>query len=551
MKRILLLAALFAAVAASAQVPLGKGGKGGTLTGSVETNTIYYVEDDAIVGTSQQRDYEHSVGTHTYIKLDYTWKGLSVGAQADAYLPAMRGYDLFDYGKGEYEVMLGAAYIKWQDDRYSVMGGTVLDQFGSGLIFRSWEDRALGFNNALLGGEFEYNFWDYAKVKVMGGKPRLYFDWTSSWIAGGDLSLSLADMCKMNSVALSLEGSYVMRYQPWETLGWARDFGLNTDLLNMYSARLNFDWNGLSLRGEYVDKSDDISRDVIEPARGNAWLAEVGYSYEGFSFQGTFRRLENMATYLTIDDAAIGPFTGGLGGGNVMNYMPAMTRQYTYMLANLNPYVVQPEGEIGAQADFYYTLRSTKTRAKYWNFHLNFSTYYTLENAKGNHDFLWRDINVDVERQWNRKFKTSLLYSHQESAIIHGAPAIGEKFVSNIFVGDLTYKFDRKKSLRAELQYLWSDDYEGDWVAALVEFNLAPKWSFFVSDMYNLEATTEGINSGTAKNHFYNAGASFTHKQTRVALSYGRNRAGFVCSGGVCRYQPAYTGLNFVLTSSF
>ena len=122
------------------------------------------------------------------------------------------------------------------------------------------------------------------------------------------------------------------------------------------------------------------------------------------------------------------------------------------------------------------------------------------------------------------------------------------KYVSNIFVGDVTYKFDRKKSMRVELQYLLAGrtngnyDHEGDWVAGLVEFNLAPRWSFFAQDMYNIHQT---------KTHYYSGGFSYTHSRTRVQLSYGRNRAGYICSGGVCRYSPAYTGVNLVLTSSF
>ena len=86
------------------------------------------------------------------------------------------------------------------------------------------------------------------------------------------------------------------------------------------------------------------------------------------------------------------------------------------------------------------------------------------------------------------------------------------------------------------------------WVAALVEFNMVPHWSFFVSDMYNLDETE--ANSFT-KTNYYSAGFSYLKNRTRIQLSYGRNRAGYVCSGGACRYMPAYTGLNLVITSSF
>lgn len=119
---------------------------------------------------------------------------------------------------------------------------------------------------------------------------------------------------------------------------------------------------------------------------------------------------------------------------------------------------------------------------------------------------------------------------------------MGRTYASNIFVLDALYKFNRKSSLRGEVQYLYSEDYEKDWVAGLLEFSFAPHWSVSVSDMYN---------HGTSKKHYYNGSVSYSLKNSRIQVSYGRNRAGYICSGGVCRYQPAYTGANITLTSSF
>ena len=52
--------------------------------------------------------------------------------------------------------------------------GDIFDQFGSGLIFRSFEDRQLGFNNSIEGVQGIYRFGDYVEVKGMYGRPRLY-----------------------------------------------------------------------------------------------------------------------------------------------------------------------------------------------------------------------------------------------------------------------------------------------------------------------------------------------------------------------------------------
>lgn len=557
MKRILLvLTALVAALTASAQIQFGE--KGGYMTIGLESNNILYV-NDAKLGTT----YPSKFGSNDYLKLDYVNGRFSVGVQGEAYLPALQGYDdLRNNGFDKPKVMLASKYIQWQDANYSVMVGDVYDQFGNGLIFRSFEDRQLGINNSIEGGRVTATFGNIVSVKALFGRPRLYSSangYSAGWIGsqyarstvgGADLSVSLSDIIGSEELMMSIEGSYVNRRERLDRelngMNYGTDyfpyFELTSPDLNMYSARLNLDYKGFTLRGEYAGKGKDISSGAVlgKAAKGSAVLAELGYNVGGLSVSAQVRRLEMMGTPLSL--------YGNLGVmGNTLNYLPALTRQHTYMLAALNPCQMNAEGELAVQADVYYTLRSKQSRQRYWNFHANYSTAYTLkayQTASGKRELLWSDVNVDVERQWNKQWKTTLMFSRQEWNTSHGqGPALpSTTFASNIFVGDVMYKINKKFSLRMEAQYLLSNDYEGDWVAGLVEFNVAPHWSVFFSDMYNL---------GTTKTNYYNGGLSFTHNRTRVQVSYGRNRAGYVCSGGVCRYQPAYTGVNLMLTTSF
>ena len=557
MKRILLvLTALVAALTASAQIQFGE--KGGYMTIGLESNNILYV-NDAKLGTT----YPSKFGSNDYLKLDYVNGRFSVGVQGEAYLPALQGYnDLRNNGFDKPKVMLASKYIQWQDANYSVMVGDVYDQFGNGLIFRSFEDRQLGINNSIEGGRVTATFGNIVSVKALFGRPRLYSSangYSRGWIGsqyarstvgGADLSVSLSDIIGSEEFMMSIEGSYVNRRERLDRelngMNYGTDyfpyFELTSPDLNMYSARLNLDYKGFTLRGEYAGKGKDISSGAVlgKAAKGSAVLAELGYNVGGLSVSAQVRRLEMMGTSLSL--------YGNLGVmGNTLNYLPALTRQHTYMLAALNPCQMNAEGELAVQADVYYTLRSKQSRQRYWNFHANYSTAYTLkayQTASSKRELLWSDVNVDVERQWNKKWKSTLMFSRQEWNTSHGqGPALpSTTFASNIFVGDVMYKINKKFSLRMEAQYLLSNDYEGDWVAGLVEFNVAPHWSVFFSDMYNL---------GTTKTNYYNGGLSFTHNRTRVQVSYGRNRAGYVCSGGVCRYQPAYTGVNLMLTTSF
>lgn len=561
---LVLLAAVsvFAIEEASAQIKAGEG----QISIALESNNSYYtpdktLEDIGLIKPNQRT--RGNFGSNDFLKLDYINGRFSAGIQLDGYLPGLYGYDFYTYQQRDSKLTAFLSkYVQWEDQNWGVRLGDIYDQFGNGLIFRAYEDRALAFNNSLAGARAYYNFNNKVNIKVLAGMPRLYDIRSKNAIWGGDLSVSLSEIIGWYDGMASIEGSYVGRYQGLNEMVYQLD---SPHVLNMVSGRANFEYAGFSFRGEYAAKlNEDVHNPMLPAAKGNVVSVDLGYNYGRFSASATFRRQENMLTNIEWRPL-------GIGGGNVMNYLPLLTRQHTYSLANLNPYrgaSVHTGGEIGGQIDLYYSLRNPKARGKYWNFHANFSMFNTL-----NHDSfgteresrnVWIDFNFDVERQWNRQLKTTFLYSFQrwDEEINHFDSPMAHYCRSHIFVGDVTYKINKKHSMRFELQYLASNDYEGDWVAATIEYNLAPKFSFYVSDMWNCEKMQDGaygnyyLNLDTFETepyllHYYQVGASFTHKSLRAQLSYGRNRAGYVCSGGVCRFQPAYTGVNLAVTLSF
>ena len=569
------LCATFCVNEASAQIKAGEG----QVSIALESNNSYYMEDQTLEKIGLVKPDERTrgnFGSNDYIKVDYSKGRFSAGVQVDAYLPGLYGYDMYTYQQRDTKLTgFLTKYIQWEDQNWGVRVGDIFDQFGNGLIFRSYEDRALGFNNSLAGARAHYNLNNMVSVKVVAGMPRLYDVRSNNLVYGADLALSISDMVGWENGIIGIEGSYVGRrdsdisafnVEDWET-GEITNILAGKEMLNMVSGRLNFEFAGVTLRGEYAAKlNEDLFNPTLPTAKGNVIYLDLGYNYKRFSASATFRRMENMTT--AIDNRPV-----GIGGGNVMNYVPLLTRQHTYSLANLNPYrgsSVHTGGEIGGQLDLYYSLRNPKARGKYWNFHLNFSMFNTVDhfNQIYQQDMegrnVWLDLNFDVERQWNKQVKTTFLYSFQrwDEEINHYDSPMAHYCRSHIFVGDVTYKFNKKHSMRFEAQYLASNDYEGDWVAATIEYNLAPKFSFYVSDMWNCEKMQDGaygnyymdLDTYEGDNyllHYYQVGASFTHNSFRAQLSYGRNRAGFVCSGGVCRFQPAYTGFNLAMTLSF
>jgi hypothetical protein len=116
------------------------------------------------------------------------------------------------------------------------------------------------------------------------------------------------------------------------------------------------------------------------------------------------------------------------------------------------------------------------------------------------------------------------------------------------------YKFSRKQSLRVEGQYMSTDQDYGSWAFGLAEFSIAPHWTFTVSDMFNI---SPGKNSPVDENgeklalHYPRVDAFYTYKNSRISLSYIKQVEGVVCSGGICRLEPAFSGVRMTVNSNF
>ena len=508
----------------------------GYVTGGFETNTNLYHDDARTSATVPDGKF----GSNNYLKLDYYNRKFSAGVQMEAYAPALVGYS---------SDLKGAAltnyYVNWDDDDFSITAGTFYEQFGSGLLFRTWEDRALGLNNALMGARVKYSYNDIVNVKALWGMPRFGMKFSQTQVKGADLSFVLSNLIDIDNTYIALEGSVLDRYEALDADRVADGCRPNT---TGWSARLNAESHGFFLKGEYVDAGEKYyyntsysgAGEMYLRKRGNAQLVETGYNGHGLGVNLSLRRLEWMDSKVVTDASS---------NVNMLNYVPALCTQYTYMLTTLHPYGARTgevssrftnSGEIGGQIDVFYNVkRGTWLGGKRgMRLHANFSTYHTIKEEgtfrPGN--LLFRDISVDVEKQWTRKFKSTLLWSYQEFTPSYGASRT--TWLSNIMVADLLYKFNSSFATRMELQYLVTFEDQKDWMAALVEVSFAPRWSIFASDMWN---------HGMTKVHYYNGGISYTKSRTRLSVGYGRYKAGYICSGGVCRQIPAYTGANVSL----
>ena len=277
--------------------------------------------------------------------------------------------------------------------------------------------------------------------------------------------------------------------------------------------------------------------------KGSAVLVNLGLDFAGIGFSAEFRRLENME--FRMDDRT------NVGSIN-LNYLPSLTKQHKYMLATLFPHQLEGVGEIGGQFDLFGELFNEAFGGNALHYTINGSLYHDLNFNGTGYDFLsfggdllFSEIGMELWRKWGKDLKTTFSFINQKKKEF-SEYGFGDMLMNTqIVVGDILYKFTPSTSLRGEIQHAWSDSKDNQrWVMGLLELGIAPHWMVFGSDLYNYRTVGEPV-------HYYSVGGSFVWQSLRASLTYGRNRAGTQCSGGVCRYVPEYSGMNMLLTFTF
>ncbi len=66
--------------------------------------------------------------------------------------------------------------------------------------------------------------------------------------------------------------------------------------------------------------------------------------------------------------------------------------------------------------------------------------------------------------------------------------------------------------------------------------------------MYNIKPNPA---VSTDKKHYYNVFAAYTRNASRFTVQYVKQVEGINCTGGVCRYEPAFSGVKLGITSNF
>lgn len=538
------------------------GGNKVTVSGSVQSD-ILIPQEDKTIGAEKYKEWGL---TNTYADVSLMSKYIDAGVRLE-YLE--HPLPTFYHEDGYKGWGVPNIYVKAHFKNFEVTAGNFYEQFGSGFILRTYEERTLGIDNSLLGGRIVVRPVKGVTVKALSGKQRRFWKLSDGLISGADVELSLDQWFKKMSekgTYLTLGASWVNKYEKSEDIMVGATHKLNLpEFVNAFDVRANLQTGGLNLLAEYAWKGADPTMGSAVTGRdysyiyrkGNVAMLSASYSKSGMSFLVQAKRSDAMVFRSTRGE------TSNIASS--INHLPAFTMDQTYALAALYPYGTQPNGEWAYQAEFGYRFkRHTLLGGKYgMSVKVNYSHVHSIDRndhagnqydgtAKGTDGYgsaFWKwgdqmyyqDLNIQVEKQLSRAFKLNLMYMNQfyNQTIVEGE---GGMIHSDIYIVEGKYRINRKFTLRGELQYLNTDDDDGDWMYGLLELSFLPNWMFTIADMYN---------SGKTNVHYYQGYVTFNHGSHRLQLGYGRTREGWNCSGGVCRRVPSSKGFTLSYNYNF
>jgi len=534
MKKIFLLATIILFYTSSFAQNLGR------ISGSLQYNQNFY-QRDTTIGASGNPLYDNKLsGGEGWLNLSYN--NSAYGLSSQMRLDVFNNSNLHNPISPESVQGIGFWNVSKEFENLTITGGYFYDQFGSGIVFRAYEDRGLGIDNAVYGLQLKYKmFNDKLYLKAFTGKQKnflstydpivkginaeSFFDVKGKvqFTPGASIVNRTLDDNNFNAVVAEIQNmpTYATRFIP----------KYNAYAYSVYNTTnfSNFTWYA-----EYAAKTSEAIRDysgqlINKP--GSVLFTTLNYSIKGFGISAQYKKTDYFKFRIDPNENEV------LLKGMVSFQPPIAHQNSLRLLARYSP-ATQELGEQAAETDVF------------WNPAKGYKLSGNYTHIDDNHGgFLYQEAYGDIEIKKIRKttielglqnldYNLAVYQGHTNRPVVHALTPFSE----------FTYKFTDTKSIRAELQYMFCKQDYGSWIYGLVEFNIAPKYSFAVSDMYNTVVSNDNQHPQT---HYYNFFMAYTEHGSRFTIAYVKQVAGIVCTGGVCRQEPAFSGVKMGVTTTF
>ncbi|HET6991273.1 MAG TPA: DUF6029 family protein, partial [Bacteroidia bacterium] len=453
---------------------------GGQIHGNFEINAQTYTPDSIIgADTIPEKGLMNAYGN-----INYTNGNFSAGVRYEAYLNELSGYPSGYKGTG-----IPYRYASYNNDKLEITVGSSYEQFGSGLTLRSYEERALGIDNAIDGIRVRYSPYKGIYTKGVWGKQRNFMADGPGIVRGVDGEVNLNevfDSCMANiKTQFIFGGSFVSKYQADQD-----PFYVLPQNVGAWSARTNIIRNRVNFYAEYAYKINDPSSAnnfIYKP--GNAFFSSLTYSKKGLGIYLGLLRVDNFS-FRSDRTASLTQLS--------INSIPALTKQHTFPLAAYYPFASQPNGQVSWQAQIDKKLKKgSKLGGKYGtDISLNYSAAFGLDTTKLNDDsgrrlgytskyfsigdtLFFQDVNIEIFRKLNKKLEFTVLEGH----IIYNKNVLEGKsnypyINADYSVLDVIWKVKDNLTLHSNAEHLLvggkadAKEDHGNWVSFLEEVSI-------------------------------------------------------------------------------
>jgi len=506
----------------------------GTLSGDLMLNAKFF-QPDTSIGAGNNPLYDNYLsGGEAWLGLRYNYKGFTAFLRVDAF----HNSNLYNPTTAMSGFGLGAWSLSKEYKGLTVTAGYIYDQIGSGILFRSYEDRGLLLDNALVGLSLKYKVTDNITVKGFTGQQKNVanfsrynpiikgFDAEGDFGLGGNVRLApgvgilnrTLDQGSMDAVVSAINSQDVTtRFVPMYNM--YAFTGYNTLTIG------DFSWYA---EGAYKTHEAIVNAsNLLVDKPGSVLYSTLSYARKGLAINFAGKRTENFIMRTSPNEVLI---------RGLLNWQPTIAHVRTQRLISRYTPPSQDLSEAAVSGDLIVNPNDD------WSFTLTGIYINTLTGVK-----LYREGYFEGEWHGNTPWIINagvqyLQYNQELYQVKPGVPLI----VAVTPFAEISYRINTHHSLRLEAQYMNTKQDYGSWVYGLLEYDIAPHFSLAASDMYNY-----GPTPGHEANHYYSIFTAYTTGPHRITLAYAKQVDGINCAGGVCRYEPAFSGVKLGITTTF
>ena len=538
----------------------------GQFSGNLLLTYQKYVRDDSI-GASTKVYKENTASADAWLFMQYRIKGYSFILRYDAFnnSPLLDPQDAYtNHGVGFWQINKSV-------DKLDITMGSFYDQFGTGVLFRAYEQRQIGIDYAIQGMRLKYNINDKWAIKGFAGNQKgnikNRFGFAKQVISGLNIEGNI-DLGKDSKYgALQVGASAVNRTLDRETMdrlvGTINTYDLADRFYPKYNVyggnayltytKNNFSW---TVEGNVKSKEaimDDNTKFYLKS--GNVLYTSMSWGKSGWNLGNHTASvgLNVQARHVDHFSFRTAPTENLLNG--LVSYLPSMTRQNTYRLLSRYNAPGQAMGEDGIQGEIEFKPRKGTQIFFNGSYVQTLASNGKLNTATGvkEAEKLFSENYLEVVQKIGKhdKLKLGVQRIVYNQTRYESEPEYVPVKTFTPF-GEWLHTMNQGKSLRVEWQYLNTKNDQGSFANLMIEMFVNKNLSIAVADMVNVAPHRyERMIIADKVLHYPTFFIGYTEKNTVFTLAFLKQQQGVNCSGGICREEPAFSGVRFTVSSNF